>query len=246
MTDVPKIGSLRAVAFDAADHRGLARFYVGLTGGTEIDADDDWVTVETPDGWRFGFQPAPDHVPPQWPSQAAPQQMHVDFQVPDIDAAAARAEELGATRIGGGETWHVMADPAGHPFCLSRNEQSEPVRVFGVNIDAPDPTGLATFYQELLGMDLKYAGDEGEAGMAWIGNDGAGLGNVLIQGVRDYTAPRWPDPAYPQQLHLDIEVADVDEAEARALKIGATRLPGEGADWRVYADPAGHPFCLVW
>ena len=53
-------------------------------------------------------------------------------------------------------------------------------------------------------MDLKYEGDEGGAGMAWVGNDAPASGNVLFQGVRDYAAPRWPDPAHPQQLHLDV------------------------------------------
>jgi hypothetical protein len=41
-------------------------------------------------------------------------------------------------------------------------------------------------------------------------------------------------------------VDDVEEAEPKALALGAKRLPGEGDDFRVYADPAGHPFCLVW
>jgi hypothetical protein len=41
-------------------------------------------------------------------------------------------------------------------------------------------------------------------------------------------------------------VADVEEAEPKVLALGARRLPGEGGDFRVYADPAGHPFCLVW
>jgi hypothetical protein len=41
-------------------------------------------------------------------------------------------------------------------------------------------------------------------------------------------------------------VADVDEAEPKVLELGARRLPGGGGDWRVYADPVGHPFCFVW
>jgi len=64
--------------------------------------------------------------------------------------------------------------------------------------------------------------------------------------VADYSAPRWPDPAYPQQLHLDVRVDDVTVAEPAVLALGATRLPGEGDNWRVYADPAGKPFCFVW
>jgi hypothetical protein len=55
--------------------------------------------------------------------------------------------------------------------------------------------------------------------------------------------PRWRDPANPAQLHLDVQVADLDAAERAVLEHGATKLeafPG----WRVYADPVGHPFCL--
>ena len=50
----------------------------------------------------------------------------------------------------------------------------------------------------------------------------------------------------PQQLHLDIRVEDVEEAEGKVLGLGAKPLPGEGGDFRVYSDPAGHPFCLVF
>jgi hypothetical protein len=56
----------------------------------------------------------------------------------------------------------------------------------------------------------------------------------------------WPVPAYPQQIHLDVTVQDVDAAERAALDNGATRLGGTGPNWGVYADPAGKPFCLVW
>jgi hypothetical protein len=41
-------------------------------------------------------------------------------------------------------------------------------------------------------------------------------------------------------------VDDIEAAEAAAVALGAKRLPGEGHDFRVYEDPAGHPFCLVW
>jgi predicted enzyme related to lactoylglutathione lyase len=236
------IGKLRTVAFDAPDHRALAQFYVDLFDGELRYADDEWATVFTPDGWRLGFQPAPDHVPPRWPDPDHPQQMHLDIQVPDREAAASRAEALGATRIGGGERWHVMADPAGHPFCLSQNEQTEPIRMFAVNIDTADAPRLAKFYGELFGMATKYEGDEA----MWIGTEEGPMGNILFQGVADHRAPRWPNPAYPQQLHLDVEVDDVEVAEPLVLAIGATRLDGAGDNWRVYADPSGHPFCLVW
>ena len=65
----------------------------------------------------------------------------------------------------------------------------------------------------------------------------------------DPTDPlHWPDPSHPQPLHLDVEVADVDQAERQVRALGARRLPDppDAEDFRVDADPAGHPFCLVF
>jgi catechol-2,3-dioxygenase len=236
------IGKLRTVVLDAPDHRALAKFYVDLFGGEQKFVDDGWATVFTPDGWRLAFQAAPDHVAPQWPASDASQQFHLDIQVPDREAAAARAESLGARRLGGGETWIVMADPAGHPFCLCTSEQTEPIRMFAVTLDTPDSKSLAAFYSEVFGMEVKYDSDEA----MMIGTDDGPMGTMLFQTVPDHVAPRWPDPAFPQQFHLDITVDDIDAAEARVLALGATRLPGSGDDWRIYADPTGHPFCLVF
>jgi hypothetical protein len=109
-----------------------------------------------------------------------------------------------------------------------------------VMLDCPAAKALSRFYAELLGKPVTYEA----GGIAMIGEDGAQP--VLFQQVEQYTAPRWPDPAYPQQVHLDVTVQDVDAAEQAALDIGATRLDGAGPNWRVYADPAGKPFCLVW
>jgi hypothetical protein len=46
-------------------------------------------------------------------------------------------------------------------------------------------------------------------------------------------------------MHVCVEVDDIDAAESRVLAVGAHRLDGDGDNWRVYADPAGHPFCLT-
>ena len=97
------VGKLKTIVWDAPDTRALADFYVGAVGLTQHYADDEWVTLYSPDGWRFGVQRALDHVPPQWPDPAHPQQMHVDFQVADIEAAAAHAESLGAQRLTGND-----------------------------------------------------------------------------------------------------------------------------------------------
>jgi catechol-2,3-dioxygenase len=234
------IGTLRSVVLDASDIAGLARFYRELAGWTQIYADDEWITLTTDDGWRIAFQAAPDHVPPRWPDQAQPQQAHLDLRVPDLDAATARAVELGASLLRRNETWHTLADPAGHPFDLCRSADNPKTTLMGVMLDCPDAKALSAFYADLLGKPVTYEGD----GVAMIGNDGAQP--VLFQQVADYTPPRWPDPAHPQQFHLDVRVDDVEVAERQALAIGATRLPGDGPNWRVYADPAGKPFCLTW
>jgi Glyoxalase-like domain/SnoaL-like polyketide cyclase len=75
---------------------------------------------------------------------------------------------------------------------------------------------------------------------------GTHAGEVMFQQITGYHAPRWPDPAYPQQFHLDVTVGDVDAAGAAVLKLGATSLSSGGVKWRVYADPAGKPFCPCW
>jgi hypothetical protein len=116
-----------------------------------------------------------------------------------------------------------------------------------VVLDCADPGHLAEFYRSLLG------GTVNQPDRRWaLGDDWATLhspsGLVLaFQRVADYRPPRWPDPARPQQFHLDFGVADLDRAQREVLAAGATLLDGGSTtrSWRVYADPAGHPFCLV-
>jgi catechol 2,3-dioxygenase-like lactoylglutathione lyase family enzyme len=109
-----------------------------------------------------------------------------------------------------------------------------------VVLDCRDPHALAHFYSELLGWPVvRVDGD-------WV-DIGDGQGRRLsFQHAPDHQPPRWPDPGFPQQVHLDIKVQDVHEAEAKILALGATRLPSTEEGFRVYADPAGHPFCLEW
>ena len=114
-------------------------------------------------------------------------------------------------------------------------------QLHSVVIDAPDAHALATFYADLLGMEVS----KGSPGDDWVVVTGQGY-RLAFQEAPDLQPPDWPDPDRPQQFHLDIRVADVDEAEPKALALGARRLPGSGGDFRVYADPVGHPFCLVW
>jgi catechol-2,3-dioxygenase len=230
---------LELVALDAPDIESLASFYTELAGGEVVRQVPDWITVRLLSGQEIAFQRAPDHVAPQWPGQERPQQFHLDLLVDGHEAAAQRAVELGATRLADGPSWITLADPAGHPFDLCQRDGIGPaMELFAVTLDAPDAAALAHFYADLLELEVSYEGPEG----ALVSG---GPTSLMVQQISGYNPPRWPDPSRPQQAHLDILVKDLDAGEARALSLGATRLDGGGDTFRVFADPAGHPFCLT-
>ncbi len=109
----------------------------------------------------------------------------------------------------------------------------------GFVIDCPDPGALATFYGGLLDWNVKV--DDGWAEIR--PEDGSDC--ISFQRVEDYTPPEWPTQHAPQQMHLDLIVADLDEGEAAVTERGATKADLQpGATFRVFLDPAGHPFCL--
>ncbi len=234
----PGVGKLDLVVLDVPDVKQSAAFWAELTGAqTEQEESEGFLTLLTPDGWSIGFQPAPNLIPPQWPGQERPQQMHIDLRAPDLATATERALELGATLLRESESWNTLADPAGHPFDLCLAEDNPGLTVMGVTVDCPDSHALAEFWSALLGDPITYDAD----GMAMLGGDKP----VLFQQVDGYNAPAWPDPQRPQQLHFDLLVRDLGAGETAALELGASRLPGGGESFRVFADPAGHPFCLV-
>jgi catechol 2,3-dioxygenase-like lactoylglutathione lyase family enzyme len=108
--------------------------------------------------------------------------------------------------------------------------------------DCPDPRTLARFYAAVLGMRV----NEDSADWVVIGSV-PGARELAFQRSPGWTAPTWPDPHGSQQLHLDIRVDDVDTSEQQVLALGARRLHGtQESGFRVFADPAGHPFCLVF
>lgn len=120
------IRGLQAVALDCADPVALAEFYAALLGGqVVVDPESpEWVELHGLDGAPLAFQRVEDYRPPQWPGQEAPQQMHLDFDVDDLEADERRVLELGARvlertdQVRPDANWRVYADPAGHPFCL--------------------------------------------------------------------------------------------------------------------------------
>ncbi|MDN0197917.1 VOC family protein [Streptomyces sp. S.PNR 29] len=116
------------------------------------------------------------------------------------------------------------------------------MKLTAITLDCPDPLALAAFYQRATGLELHHESNADFAGLT--GGDGVLLG---FQRADDHQAPHWPGQTVPQQIHLDFAVADLDEAEALLLELGAGKpeyQPG-GDRWRIFTDPAGHPFCLT-
>lgn len=116
-------------------------------------------------------------------------------------------------------------------------------RLTTIALDCPDPKALADFYAELTGWDHIEGDNE------WVDlSNGSGIA-LAFQRVVGHQPPRWPDPAHPQQAHLDLHVdeAELPAAQERLLALGATLAETQpGGNWRVFTDPAGHPFCLCW
>lgn len=116
---------------------------------------------------------------------------------------------------------------------------SDSIRYSGPTLDAADPHALAAFYVAITGGRTTFS-DENYAVIESPG------GEIGFQRAPDHVPPIWPDPAASYQIHLDFVVHDLDAAEARVLAAGATKYEFQpGGHCRVFADPAGHPFCLT-
>ncbi|MFC7240932.1 VOC family protein [Catellatospora aurea] len=116
-----------------------------------------------------------------------------------------------------------------------------------VVLDCRDPKRLAEFYRSLLGGVVNQPDRRWSLGDDWSTLHAPNGLVLAFQRVAEYQPPQWPDPSKPQQFHLDFGVPDLDTAEEEVLACGAAVLDAgsPGQSWRVYADPAGHPFCLV-
>jgi hypothetical protein len=127
-----------------------------------------------------------------------------------------------------------------------------------VAVDATDARTVAEFYRQLLGYEYR-TGDEppppghpdprGDDWLVLLDRDG--VARLAVQHVAELAASTWPDPRVPQQLHLDMTVRSADELAVqrdRALELGARLLRDRSTDpdeaLYVFADPAGHPFCI--
>lgn len=108
----------------------------------------------------------------------------------------------------------------------------------GLVIDCLDPSSLASFYERLLGMQRVQDSPD------WVViGDAPDRPGVAFQRVASLDAVEWPQES--ARLHFDVRVEDLSAATTSVLELGARELPGGGERFRVFADPAGHPFCLV-
>lgn len=118
------------------------------------------------------------------------------------------------------------------------------ITLAAVVLDAADLESESRFWQQLLGGDLEKT--ESHHILRIHGSP-----VLAIQLAPDHVPPQWP-AGQPQQLHLDLAVDDIAAAHRQAVEAGARVLTPEGDiesakfGYRVYADPAGHPFCLCW
>jgi catechol 2,3-dioxygenase-like lactoylglutathione lyase family enzyme len=108
-------------------------------------------------------------------------------------------------------------------------------RLHHLVLDCPDPRALAGFYARLLDQSITYDGDD-----FVVVSPNDRTSGLAFQRSAQHRPPTWPDPRVPQQMHVDVMVEDVDAAREWVVQLGATQLDGD-----VYADPAGHPFCLI-
>ncbi|MGI8590463.1 MAG: VOC family protein [Nakamurella sp.] len=108
-----------------------------------------------------------------------------------------------------------------------------------VVLDCLDPEVMSAFYGALLDWQVEPNGEDN-----WFirAEYGAAIG---FQKVEGFTPPEWPGQGAPQQMHLDVTVDDLDVAETAVLALGGTKHEHQpGITFRVFLDPAGHPFCL--
>ncbi len=122
-----------------------------------------------------------------------------------------------------------------------------------VVIDCPDALALARFYADVLGWELEPGASRDFATLVPPGGgitakNPDGRTTLAFQRIEDWAEPTWPGGAHPQQFHLDLAVPDIAAAEPAVVAAGARvheHQPSENGTFRVYLDPAGHPFCLI-
>jgi hypothetical protein len=113
------------------------------------------------------------------------------------------------------------------------------IRLGSISLDCADPLALGSFWADLLGGEIAYSSEEFVAVQA---------DRIWLTAVRipDFAPPTWPEGGRPKQMHLDLAVDHLDQAETEAVGLGAVPAADQTSPerFRVFFDPAGHPFCL--
>lgn len=122
-------------------------------------------------------------------------------------------------------------------------------------IDCDDPINLANFYARFTGLKIVVSDESNKDHVVWVElKDTQNQTILAFQKIANYRRPTWPEGEVPQQAHLDFLVDDLDVGEEEIINLGATKTefqPGSPPseeyeyEFRVYLDPAGHPFCLI-
>lgn len=114
------IASLTCAVVDCADPKAMAAFYLQVIDAELLFEDETYSFIGHRDQVNIAFQRVEDYAPLSWPAGGT--QTHLDFRVPDVAAAESELLKLGASKPEfqpGADTWTVLIDPAGHPFCIT-------------------------------------------------------------------------------------------------------------------------------
>ena len=249
-TSFDEAAGVVGIGIDRRVFEGIANLVIMCTNDRVEEMDAFYKSILGTDAWRiprFVFGEVDEyHRQPRWSDPDYPQQMHLEVFVQDLSTAEEVMFASGAELLESGDDKRSYADPVGHQIRLERStltatEFDEALGILGrVVIDCSNPRALAPFYEALLGMERV----EDEAERVVIAKPDGSLPMLVFQQVSHYVAPRWPDPEYPAQMHFDLKFYDREAARATVEKHGGVRLPDQGGSCPVYADPAGHPFCL--
>jgi hypothetical protein len=111
--------------------------------------------------------------------------------------------------------------------------------ITAINLECTDPAALIRFWAAMLDGEMAFETPD----FCAVKSGPIYLGAVRVDG---YRPPTWPSNERSQQLHLDLAVEDLDRAEHEAMRLGATKetRQSDPERFRVFRDPAGHPFCL--
>ena len=114
--------TIAMLTLDCAEVTPVADFWKAALGYEQVAGDgENYAMLKGEAGPALGFGKVEDYAPPAWPNPHGSKQFHLDLAAEDLDAETERLLGLGASLADPqpGETWRVLLDPAGHPFCVT-------------------------------------------------------------------------------------------------------------------------------